>query len=250
MNNLHRSDSTGITSVDVGSSRAHAGRRHRRADPAAVLRRRINLAASAPVPPPPAEDLPLERGWAIWISNRQPAGGGRRVPNSRQSNSRQSSSHAPDPAGGFTAPKRVREFSTVASYWITMNSFPVPSKLIVDCNMWIFQGRTDPLWEHPDNVAGGRWTFSIDSSDPASADRAWLALHLALVGETLDAAYDVRGIALARRRNYIRMSVWTGDCTNDKAQLDLGHRIKQLVRTPKLEYQDHGQAFESYRHVI
>jgi hypothetical protein len=210
-------------------------RSHDEHGPAAVLRRRI-LAASAPLPrspSPTAESLRLDRGWTLWVSNRLPAKPGRRA--------------APP---SFTDPQRGRSFDNIAEYWRTINSFPTPSKLIVDCNMWIFQSSTEPTWEHPDNVRGGRWTFSIDTSEPAEADRAWLALHTALVGETLDAAYDVCGIALARRRNYIRMSVWTRDRSADAVVLELGRRIKPLARTAKLEYQDHGQAFEVYRHVI
>lgn len=191
-----------------------------------------------------ASSLTLEREWVVWYSERvkKPVvpirGGGRAT--------------APKPEDAFMAPQRRSSFKTVGDYWRVVSGIPAPSRLIVDINIYVFQAATPPTWEHPDNVRGGRWTFSIDSKNfPAAvSDAAWLNTHVALVGETLDPGTEIVGIALARRRAYTRVSVWTRNREDSQMVLKIGATFKKVTGVPKLEYQDHGEAFETYRYVI
>jgi len=188
------------------------------------------------------EEYPLERAWAVWYNGRA------KRPPPRPGR--------PPPRGDeFTTPTRVGSFDTVSSLWRYMNNIAPPSELKQDVNLFIFQGATEPQWEHPDNKSGGRWTFSVDNSNAAAADTAWTVVYLALVGETLDPGFEIVGVTASRRRHYIRISVWTKDRKNDSAVLEIGHTLKRILAVPlgpglKIEYQDHGAAFESYRHTL
>lgn len=201
----------------------------------------------------------LEREWNVWLSSRikkNPADRAKsRAENpSSDSGGASKSGGAPKSADSgedsFTPPKLTSVFSTVATYWKHMNSIPTPSKLIVDFNVFVFRRGTPPVWEHPDNKSGGRWTFAIKNDDPKACDHLWLQAHLALVGETLDPDFEVIGIALARRRAYTRVSVWTKNRENKEMNLEIGKRFKAITGAHKLEYQDHGEGYKSYRYVL
>jgi hypothetical protein len=195
-----------------------------------------------------AEQLMLDRRWGVWFSGRVSKDAPTR--NGSRNGSGKGSSKGIKQEDSFTAPKLVSSFGSIATYWTIINTIPVPSQLIVDFNLFIFQQGVDPLWEHPDNKKGGRWTISIDSKNPEKIDKAWLNTHLALVGETLDPSYEIVGITLARRRNYTRISIWTRNKEKTTEILHIGDLFKKATGATKLEYQDHGEGFENYRHVI
>jgi translation initiation factor 4E len=174
---------------------------------------------------------PLEREWRVWFT---PAV--RKPPRGHKGPS------VDEP------PSDIGYFRTIEFMWRYMNNLPEPGKLAIGANMYIFESDVKPSWEDPGNIRGGRWTFSIDRAE--SADETWKTIYLMLFGETLDPDKQIVGIALARRRLYTRISVWTRDRENDVATLAIGKILKAELARPSIEYQDHGAEFESYRHVI
>ena len=196
----------------------------------------------------------LERKWSIWLSSRtkkNPADKTRpRAESPADSGSRGGAAPSGAEDDSFTPPKMTSEFKDIAAYWKHMNAIPVPSKLFVDTNVFIFQTGTPPVWEHQNNKNGGRWTFAVKNDDPKACDHLWLQAHLTLVGETLDPAFEVIGVALARRRAYTRVSVWTKHRENKEMNMEIGKRFKEFTGARKLEYQDHGEGYKSYRYVL
>ncbi len=180
---------------------------------------------------------PLQRTWAVWADTPAapapaPSRGGRGARPVKA-----------EPA----PPKRLGNFSTIETMWQWMNNIREPSKTPIDANLYIFEDGVSPTWEDPANVNGGRWLVSIRDG---TADAAWQTLYLMLAGETLDADEQVVGIIAAHRRNYIRLSVWTKDKTNDGAVLAVGALAKEALALPTFEYQDHNAGFESFRHKL
>ena len=178
------------------------------------------------------EEYLLEREWRIWFVPpvRKPPRGHR------------------GPRPEADPPRDVDTFQTVEFMWRYMNNLPEPSQLAIGANLYIFEADIEPSWEDPANTNGGRWTFSIDRAE--SSDESWQTLFLMLFGETLDPDKQVVGIALARRRMYTRLSIWTRDRDNDLATLALGNALKTKLGLPHIDYQDHGAEFESYRHTL
>lgn len=179
---------------------------------------------------------PLERQWRIWLNYAPPAASGPRR----------------GKKAGPLPPKIIGGFEHVETMWAWMSNIPPLKTLsVADSSLHIFEDGIDPLWEHPANKDGGRWMYSIPTSDDALTDTAWQNLYLGLFGGSLDPEHQVVGIILARRRTYTRFSIWTRDRHHADAILLLGERIKSdLPSTVELEYQDHGASFIVYRYKM
>lgn len=176
---------------------------------------------------------PLEHEWVVWFNG--PA----------KTTSKPQRGKKPEPP----PPRRLGSFKYIKTMWQWMNNLPPPERVVVDGNIHIFQQDIDPLWEHPANANGGRWTYSIPTADDTLAETAWQNLYLGLIGETLD--FEIVGIVLARRRNYTRLSVWTKNRLRADVIMLIGERIKaDLPPTVGLEYQDHGAPFGEYRYTM
>lgn len=198
---------------------------------------------------PCPEGCPLERTWAIWYNCRERPSEPGRSPGSRRA-SPKGKRPADRAAATYTAPARIGSFGSVETLWRYMNNLPAPSALTQDVNLFLFQEGVDPLWEHPANRKGGRWTYTFDGTDAVTADGAWQSTYLALAGETLSAGSEVTGITATRRQHYIRLSVWTRNREDETAVLAIGNSLRAHTTVPQLEYQDHGAAMGESRHVL
>jgi len=145
--------------------------------------------------------------------------------------------------------RRLGGVACVASMWRWLNNLPAPGHMAVGAAVYIFQRGVDPCWEHPANTAGGRWLYSIAADDLAAA--AWQDLCLGLAGEVLDSSAEIVGIVLARRFHYTRISVWTRKRNRADHNMAIGRAVKaDLPADVGLDYQDHGAAFEGFRHTL
>jgi len=181
-------------------------------------------------------EYPLEREWVVWF-NGPARTTSKPLPRGKKPES--------------LPPRRLGSFKCIKTMWEWMNILPLPERVADEGNISIFQLHVDPLWEHPANVNGGRWMYSIPTSNTVLAAAAWQSLYLGLVGETLDHEFEIVGIILARRHNYTRLSVWTRDRLRADAITLIGKRIKAgLPEAVGLEYQDHGAPFGEYRHAM
>ena len=153
----------------------------------------------------PDQDFPLERSWGLWWS----------PPEDKSQ------------VGGDAAqPVAWYEFGTVINFWRCYNNLPTPTMIPLNGTLSIFQHGVEPTWEDPQNKLGGRWTFGV----PEGADQVWGHLCLGLVGETLDPTGDILGVVLARRKMYIRFSVWTRDRTQAETNLAIGDTLRGYLK--------------------
>ena len=68
-----------------------------------------------------------------------------------------------------------------------------------------------PIYEDPENINGGVWSFRILRKDIA---QVWLDLNLGLIGETLsDDMDDINGISINPKNCVIK--IWMKKCIND-----------------------------------
>lgn len=180
-------------------------------------------------------EYPLERRWDIWF-NYAPA----------PSKPQRGKKAEPLP------PKMIGSIGCAVTMWAWMSNIPPLKTLTVaDSGLHIFECGIEPFWEDSANANGGRWMYSIPTTDDALADTAWQNLYLGLFGGLLDPDHEVTGIIIARRRAYTRFSVWTRNRHHDDAILMLGKNIKaNLPADVVLEYQDHGAPFGLYRHEM
>lgn len=196
---------------------------------------RPSPAEAAPRTAAPQVDPPLERGWVVHCTKPAPKTGGRGA--------------GPPPS----KPVAMCTFRTIRTMWGCYDCLPTPGNMAVGSDLHLFQEGIEPTWECEANTAGGRWTYLLDG-DSGRANDCWEALVLALVGETLDPAFHVCGIAVGRRANrqgeYLRVSIWTRDRADDQANLEVGRRAHATAPHAKLEYQDHRAGYDKYRHVL
>lgn len=204
-----------------------------------VESRAPQASAAAPAPAPPAGDPPLEREWTVYLTQPPPQAG-RGAP-AKKAN-----------------PEACGEFSTVRAMWGYLNNIPEPGDFPVNSDLSIFQRGVEPVWDCEANANGGRWTYLLHGVGPSKdfgrANACWLELVLLLAGEQLDPAFHVAGVSIGKRSNrsgdYMRISIWTFDRSNDAANLAIGAIAHATSPSAKLEYQDHRAGYSDYRHVL
>lgn len=67
------------------------------------------------------------------------------------------------------------------------NNVQPASGLTWGSDFYLFREGIKPMWEHPDNVKGGRWLTVIERTKRTERlDVCWLELMMALLGEQFD----------------------------------------------------------------
>jgi translation initiation factor 4E len=89
---------------------------------------------------------------------------------------------------------------------------------------YLFKSDIKPMWEHEDNMGGGKWVVQLKA--PNHVDDVWQNVMLAIVGEAFDGSSDsITGAVVNRRRAGDRVAVWLRK-SSDELIADLGEKIK------------------------
>ena len=78
----------------------------------------------------------------------------------------------------------------------------------------MFKDGIFPIWEDPQNKAGGKWTIRLKKG---IASRYWEDILLAMIGEQFDVGSEICGAVLSVRMNEDLISVWNKTADNQEA---------------------------------
>jgi translation initiation factor 4E len=97
-------------------------------------------------------------------------------------------------------------------FWGVFNNIRPPSRLNPGSNYHLFKSGIEPMWEHPANMSGGKWTYSIPKKDGKKLiDDMWLYTVLAMIGENFEAGDQLCGAVIRSvQYSHIRKSYDSG----------------------------------------
>lgn len=142
----------------------------------------------------------------------------------------------------------VSTFSTVEDFWSLFTHIKQPTEVKVGSDYSLFKDGIRPMWEDQRNRDGGVWRITLQQRQRGELDRYWIDtvsrlwtyLHpanvlnrifltfkvLCLIGEAFDNYDDVCGATVNIRPKGDRICVWTADCTNEDAVMEIGRKLK------------------------
>eukprot|EP00281_Chroomonas_sp_CCMP1168_P030528 CAMPEP_0206241818 /NCGR_PEP_ID=MMETSP0047_2-20121206/16712_1 /ASSEMBLY_ACC=CAM_ASM_000192 /TAXON_ID=195065 /ORGANISM="Chroomonas mesostigmatica_cf, Strain CCMP1168" /LENGTH=219 /DNA_ID=CAMNT_0053666767 /DNA_START=113 /DNA_END=772 /DNA_ORIENTATION=- len=153
--------------------------------------------------------------------------------------------------------KKVATFDVVEDFWGVFNNVRPPSRLNAGSNYHLFKTGIEPMWEHPANELGGKWTYSIAKKDGKKViDDMWLYTALALIGENFDAGDQLCGAVISLRKAGDRVAVWTRNAEEQAAVMEIGEQFKAAIAeclqaevpAGSIEYHVHNDALQSIKH--
>jgi len=154
---------------------------------------------------------PLLHNWTLWYDSGAPV--------------------KPGPNGVVNWGENIKEVFTVSSvedFWRLYNNISLPSQLHVGATYNFFKQGIEPKWEDSNNAQGGKWTVIIHKTE-GLADKMWLWLVLACVGEQLeDDNNHICGAVINLRKNQDKLSIWTKDADGKEAVLKIGKSLKNI----------------------
>jgi translation initiation factor 4E len=116
--------------------------------------------------------------------------------------------------------REIYSVEAVDELWGVLNNIATPSQLEIGSDYHVFREGIKPEWEDSQNVSGGKWVISFNTSNPNAAasnkeggalsmDDAWLFTILALVGENFAVnGDDVCGAVISVRPSRTRIALW------------------------------------------
>lgn len=119
---------------------------------------------------------------------------------------------AHDPADenwGIDSYKSIADIRTVSEYIQASQTF---QSLLTRGMHFMMRSHIKPIWEAPENRAGGCLSIKIMKHD---VPEAWFELGARLLGETLlkdaSAAAQINGISISPKRSYCIFRIWVAD---------------------------------------
>eukprot|EP00762_Andalucia_godoyi_P007800 ANDGO_01735.mRNA.1 Eukaryotic translation initiation factor 4E-4 len=133
---------------------------------------------------------------------------------------------------------RLCQVATVGEFWTAWSHIHRPEKLGQGCDLAFFRGGVKPVWEHPANAQGGKWSIRLRKQ--GFAKHILEDLMIALIGNMLPEG--VLGIVYSSRPYCEVVSVWNSDAQNKDACSALRSAIVARTGIPPrlhLEYKPH-----------
>jgi len=170
---------------------------------------------------------PLQNSWTLWYDNP-----------GHKTNSKNWSQNL----------KQVLSFSTVEDFWSLWNNIRPSSQLISGSNYHFFKTGVEPKWEDPVNSKGGKWILQVSQKQRQKLlDQLWLFTVLAMIGEDFPESDKVCGAVVSVRKQQDKISLWTGDASDEVVTKRIGQKYKDLLGLPNISlgYQEHQEALRS-----
>ncbi|PGH11283.1 hypothetical protein AJ80_07182 [Polytolypa hystricis UAMH7299] len=153
--------------------------------------------------------LPLQYRWAVWYEK-----------------------HSESSSANFDDRLYLlyEDIADIATFYRVYNNYPWEKVKLRD-TVHIFRKGTKPIWEDPENVNGGCWTFRVPKAKSQSFFHEIAILCLANEFQAaLEAEHDhVLGISTSVRFNSDVISVWNKSGSNPKAIKALEDTIIQRL---------------------
>jgi len=119
-------------------------------------------------------------------------------------------------------------FSTIEDFWKCFNNLPPVDQLKLKSSFHLMKEGIKPIWEDPQNAAGGFWVTRIKKE---STVYVWKELVLAIIGEQfqeyLEPGDSICGLTVSIRQydNLIRLWTQSAERKNEKTL----NRLKELI---------------------
>ena len=167
---------------------------------------------------------PLEHSWTLWYDSKKTVKG-------KTKDAKPEHQSADSWEDNLVT---IDTVNTVESFWIMLNHIKRPSSLELAANYHFFKKGVKPMWEDPANRDGGKWILQLTTKeDLYRVDGIWEELTMSMIGEYLDEGIpgdQVIGAVLSKRRNEVRVSLWTRDSSAQEAIDRLGARLMEILK--------------------
>lgn len=115
----------------------------------------------------------------------------------------------------ITGYKKIYEISNIEQFWNLYNNWDKLGSIFYK-HFFLMKNDTKPIWEDPDNIKGGCWSYKIDCKN---AKELWEELSVYLVSETLSSE-EVLGLSITlKKNNNTVIKVWNKDSKKNSITL-------------------------------
>ena len=113
--------------------------------------------------------------------------------------------------------KQVSTISTIGEFWDTYDF--LENTVIENSMFFIMRKGINPLWEDPQNVDGGCWSFKIQKGN---IKKYWSELSIYLLGENITKKERlINGLSISPKKTFCIIKIWNSDKKNsNKDQLN------------------------------
>eukprot|EP01103_Thecamoeba_quadrilineata_P020784 TRINITY_DN911_c0_g1_i1.p1 TRINITY_DN911_c0_g1~~TRINITY_DN911_c0_g1_i1.p1 ORF type:complete len:563 (-),score=107.22 TRINITY_DN911_c0_g1_i1:50-1738(-) len=131
----------------------------------------------------------------------------------------------------------IGSFSTVQDFWRYWNNIKI-TQLPEFSNLRLFKAGIKPTWEDPANVNGGKWVFHYSKD---VAEKMWIHIVLALIGEKFDYGEDMCGTVYSVRpkKNTLNLWVSNSDLVHVESTNKTLRYLLNLQESDPVSYQPH-----------
>lgn len=167
----------------------------------------------------------LHNAWTLWYDSKsgKPGEKGNKEQNKEQ--------QAHDNADWEKNLVTISTVTTVEEFWIMQNHVKKPSSIDLSANYHFFKAGVKPMWEDPTNSGGGKWSLTLTTKeDLFRLDAIWEDLLLSIIGEYLDPGNELVGCVLGKRRNNVRIAIWTKNKDDTDGNMKIGQNIRKELR--------------------
>ncbi len=135
---------------------------------------------------------PLNDKWTLWVNN---------IDNPKSSN-------------WLDTIIKIISVDSIEKFWYMYNNIPLPSKLIVPADFYLFKNDIIPMWEDTKNKDGGKLTIILKKNTYSDfLNSIWLNTILACIGNNFyeyeNNTEFICGIVLNIRKHQDRINIWT-----------------------------------------
>lgn len=96
----------------------------------------------------------------------------------------------------------------------------LPDVLVKNCMLFLMRDGIKPIWEDPQNRAGGCFSYKISNK---SVYEVWKELSYVLVGESISIqpsfVANVTGITISPKKNFCIIKIWMSTCANQNPSI-------------------------------
>lgn len=175
---------------------------------------------------------PLQHSWTLYFDN--PALKGR-----KQSNNWEESL------------EKIYIIKTIEDFWGVWNNILKPQEIPTGSTYHFFKDGIKPMWEDPENKAGGKWVYVVPKQQRDRLNGLWLHSMLCMIGEQFDEVdgtndnTQVTGAVFSCRNRADKMALWTKNAEEPITCRRIGNKFKSLLEcqaSASLGYQGHQDA--------
>ncbi len=113
--------------------------------------------------------------------------------------------------------KNIYEINTICDFWKLYNNWN-KLKGINAKHYFLMKNNITPLWEDPENINGGCWSFKVSDTD---AENLWTELSCYIVcNQLIEDSNDIIGLSIClKKNNNTVVKIWNTNSKNNSLKL-------------------------------